>query len=259
MTLRTKVTYLSDRGCSQVLDGILLLLFLPERKILLEELDDGFGISEGFFVDIIDLLKSIRQSLLSKFAGLLVVVHNFVVENGEVKGQSESDWVARVKGLRRLVGKLVVLEGTVLDGIELITGGALSNISVIITDHLVEEGFGLVSGGLSHAGILDNVDDSDALVIELLFYLLFVGEESFVELLVFWVLLDSADGSNGSSLRADLVLETDGKKVSLLSGEILGLALDNLLEEGDHVVESLGLLSNSGHEYVFFQTHCDFS
>ena len=188
-----------------------------------------------------------------------MVVHNFVVENGEVKGQSESDWVARVKGLRRLVGKLVVLEGTVLDGIELITGGALSNISVIITDHLVEEGFGLVSGGLSHAGILDNVDDSDALVIELLFYLLFVGEESFVELLVFWVLLDSADGSNGSSLRADLVLETDGKKVSLLSGEILGLALDNLLEEGDHVVESLGLLSNSGHEYVFFQTHCDFS
>jgi len=154
---------------------------------------------------------------------------------------------------------LIVLEGTILDSVELISGGALSDISVIISDHLVEEGFGLVGGGLSHARVLDDVNDSDALVIELLFYLLFVIKESFVELLVFWVLLDGADGSNGSSLRADLVLETDGKKVSLLSGEILGLALNNLLEEGDHVVESLGLLSNSGHEYVFFQTHCDFS
>ena len=227
MALRTKVTYLSDRGCSQVLDGILLLLFLPERKILLEELDDGFGISEGFFVDIIDLLKSIRQSLLSKFAGLLVVVHNFVVENGEVKGQSESDWVARVKGLRRLVGKLVVLEGTVLDGIELITGGALSNISVIITDHLVEEGFGLVSGSLGHARVLDNFDNLDALIVEFLLDLLLVLSETFVELLVLWVLLDGTDSSNGGSLGANLVLETDGKQVSLLSGEILGFVADN--------------------------------
>ena len=230
----------------------MLLLFLPERKVLLEELDDGFGVSEGFFVDIIDLLKSIRQSLLSKFAGLLVVVHNFVVENGEVKGQSESDWVARVKGLRRLVGKLVVLEGTVLDGIELITGGALSNISVIITDHLVEEGFGLVSGSLGHARVLDNFDDLDALIVEFLLDLLLVLSESFVELLVLWVLLDGTDSSNGGSLGADLVLETDGKQVSLLSGEILGFILNNSVKVEDHIVESFGLFSDSSHENVFF-------
>jgi hypothetical protein len=156
-----------------------------------------------------------------------VVVHNFVVENGEVKGQSESDWVARVKGLRRLVGKLVVLEGTVLDGIELITGGALSNISVIITDHLVEEGFGLVSGSLGHARVLDNFDNLDALIVELLLDLLLVLSETFVELLVLWVLLDGTDSSNGGSLGADLVLETDGKQVSLLSGEILGFVANN--------------------------------
>ena len=102
------------------------------------------------------------------------------------------------------------------------------------------------------------MNNTDALVVELLFNLLFVGEETVVELLVFWVLLDGTDGSNGSSLRADLVFETDGKKVSLLSGEILGLALHNLLKETDHIVESLGLLSNSGHENIFFQTHCGY-
>ena len=77
----------------------MLLLFLPERKVLFKELDDGLGVSEGFFINIIDLLESVGQSLLSKFTGLLVVVHNFIVEHGEVKGQSESDWVARVKRL----------------------------------------------------------------------------------------------------------------------------------------------------------------
>ena len=116
---------------------------------------------------------------------------------------------------------LVVLEGTILDGVELISRGALSNISVIISDHLVEEGFGLIGGGLSHARVLDDFNDSDALVIELLFYLLFVTKESVVELLVFWVLLDGADGTDGSSLRSNEVLEADGEQVSLINGEVL--------------------------------------
>jgi len=122
---------------------------------------------------------------------------------------------------------LVVLKGTIFDGIKLITGGALSNISVIITDHLVEEGFGLVSGSLGHARVLDNFDNLDALIVEFLLDLLLVLSESCVELLVLWVLLDGTDSSNGGSLGADLVLETDGKQVSLLSGEILGFVGDN--------------------------------
>jgi hypothetical protein len=236
----------------------LLLLFLPERKVLLEEFDDGFGISESLFINIIDLLESIGQSSFSEFASLLVVVHHFVVEDGEVESQSKSDWVASVEGLGRLAGKLVVLKGSVLDGIKLITGGALGNISVIITDHLVEESFGLVSGSLGHARVLDNVDDFDALIVEFLLDLLLVLSESVVELLVLWVLLDGTDSSNGGSLGANLVLETDGKQVSLLSGEILGFAANNHLEESDHIIESLGLLSNSSHENILFQTHCDF-
>jgi len=110
-----------DWGCSQVFDGVLLLLFLPERKVLLKEFDDGLGISESLFVNIIDLLESIGQSLLTEFASLLVVVHHFIVEDGEVESQSKSDWVASVEGLGGLAGKLVVLKGTVFDGIKLIT------------------------------------------------------------------------------------------------------------------------------------------
>ena len=71
----------SQRGRSEVLDSVLLLLFLPEGEVFLEELDDGFGISEGFFINIVDLLKSIGKSLFTKLTGLFMVVHNLIVEN----------------------------------------------------------------------------------------------------------------------------------------------------------------------------------
>jgi len=230
----------------------LLLLFFPERKVLLEEFDDGFGISESFLINIVDLLKSVGESGLTEFTGLLVVVHNFVVEDGEVKSESKSDWVAGIEGFGGGLGELIVLEGTIFDGIELVTLGALGNVSVVITDHFVEESFGLVSGSNTHAGVLDDVDNGDALVVELLFDLFFVSAESIVEFGVFWVLLDGTDGSNGGSLGSNLVLETNGEKVSFLSGEIVRFALDNLLKIRDHVIESLGLLGNSGHENMLF-------
>ena len=84
---------------SEVFDGVLFFLFFPEREVFFKELNDGLGISESLLVNIVDLLESIRQSSLSEFAGLLVVVHNFVMEDREVKGKSKSDWVACVKTL----------------------------------------------------------------------------------------------------------------------------------------------------------------
>ena len=230
----------------------MLLLFFPEGEVLLEEFDDGFGISEGLLIDVINLFEGIGESGFTELTGLLVVVHNLVVEDGEVKSKSKSDWVAGVQGLGAGLGKLIVLEGSVLDGVELITFGALSNVSVVVTDHLVEESFGLIGSGNTHARVLDDINDRDALVVKLLLDLLFVGTESIIEFGVFWVLFDGGDGSNGGSLGSDLVLESNGEEVSLFSGEILDLGFDNSLEVFDHIVKSLGLLGNSGHENVLF-------
>jgi len=77
----------------------LLLFFFPEGKVLLEKFNDRFGISEGFFIDIINFLKSLRKGNFSKGACLRVVVHNFIVENREVKSKSKSDWIASVQTL----------------------------------------------------------------------------------------------------------------------------------------------------------------
>ena len=137
--------------CSKVFNIVLLLLFFPEREILLKEFDDGFGISEGLLINVIDLFESVGESFFSKFTGLLMVVHNFVVEDGEVKSKSKSDWVASVQGFGRRLSKLIVLEGSVFDGIELISLCALGDVSVIITHHFVEESFGLIGGSDIHA------------------------------------------------------------------------------------------------------------
>jgi len=240
---------------SEVLDGVLLFLLLPEGKVLLEELDDGLGVSEGLFINVVNLLEGIREGLLSELAGLLVVVHHLVVEDREVEGKTKSNWVAGVEALGAGLGELVVLKGAIFDGLKLVGIGTLGDVPVVVSDHLVEEGLGLVGGGDLHALVLDVIDDGHALVVELTLDLLLVALEGLVELLVLWILLDGADGPDGGSLGSDLVLESDGKQVSFFGGEVLSLVLNNLVEVKDHVVESLGLLGNSGHENVLFQTH----
>ena len=233
----------------------MLLFFFPEGQVLFEELNDGLGISEGLFVNIIDLLESIRKCGFSEFAGLLVVVHDLVVEDREVESKSESNWVAGVERFRGLLGKLIVLKSAVLDGLKLISLSALSNISIVVSNHLVEESLGLIGGSLWVALSLNDFYDIHALGVKLAFDLLFVGGESLRILGVFWVLLDGADGSNGSSIGSNEVLESNGQKVSLLSGEVVSFGCNNLLKETNHVVELFSLLGDSSHENMLFQTH----
>jgi hypothetical protein len=209
--------------CSEVLDGISLLFFLPEGEVLLEKLDDGLGISEGLLINVVDLFKGVGQSFLTKFAGLLVVVHNLVMEHGEVKSKTKSDWVASIQTLGLSLGELIVFEGSIFNCFDLVLLGALGNVPIVITNHFVKESLGLVSGGNLHALTLNNLDDGHALVVKLTFDLLLVLGETVVELRVFWVLLDSADGSNSGSLRSNLVLKSNRQKVSLLSCEVLAL------------------------------------
>jgi len=238
---------------SEIIDGVLLFLFLPEGEVLLEEFDDGLGISESFLVDVIDLFEGIGQGCLTELAGLLVVVHHLVVEHGEVQSKTEPNWVAGVQRLRGSLSLLVILEGTLFDSVDLVLLSALGDVSVIVTNHLEKEGLGLVGGSYLHALALNDIDDGHALVIELLLDILLVLRKPCGEFLVLGVLLDGADRSNGGSFRANLVLEPNREKVSLFGGEVLILVRDNFLEVCDHIVESFSLFGDSGHKNIFFQ------
>ncbi len=89
----------SQVGCcavSKILNGVLVLLFLPKGQVLLEKLDDGLGIPESFLINVVNFLESIRKGLFSECAGLLVVLHHLVVEDGEVQSETESNGVASI-------------------------------------------------------------------------------------------------------------------------------------------------------------------
>ena len=85
---------------SEVIDNRLVItFFLPQRKVLLNELDNRLGVAECFLVDLVNLIERVGERLLSKLASVLVVAHDLVVKDGEVQGEAESDRVARVKAL----------------------------------------------------------------------------------------------------------------------------------------------------------------
>ena len=81
------------------------------------------------------------EGLVSKLASSLVVLHDFVVEDREVEGEAELDRVAGRK--RDLVCLLVGLEGILLDGLELVTLGVLSDVAADARLQLREQDQGL--------------------------------------------------------------------------------------------------------------------
>ena len=122
------------------------LFFLPESEIFFEELNDRFGITEVFFRDLINLVKSTLQGLLGKLASSLLILHDLVVEYGEIQGETKLDGVAR--GKVDLLSLSVSLEGLVLNLLKFVTLCGLGDVAVIITYHLDEESLGLVLAGL---------------------------------------------------------------------------------------------------------------
>ena len=236
---------------SQVIDLIVaLLLFFPEGEVLLEQLDDALGVAEVVLLQLVDLVEGLLQRVVGELASLGVVLQHLVVEDGEVEGKTELDRVAswKVDG----VSLFISLLSLTLDFLKLDLLGVLSDVSVVVTDHLDEESLGLLSAVSVQDTGVDHINDLLAVLHELLLDLLLVGEESSVELAVLGVLLDGRDSAASSSLAGDEVLESDGKKVSLIGIDRATLDDEDLLEEVNHVFEALSLLGDTGEEYLLF-------
>ena len=60
---------------------VTVFFFLPKGQVLFKEFDDALSVTEVVFFKLIDLLEGILESLVSKFAGSLVIFHDFIVED----------------------------------------------------------------------------------------------------------------------------------------------------------------------------------
>ena len=96
------------------------------------------------FWEILDVGDGIVEGLLGHLAGFGGLVHDLVVEHGEVKGETESDWVGGLEVLVGLLSGLVVsLEGALGNLLVVFTSGVLTNVSVVVTLHFEEEDLAL--------------------------------------------------------------------------------------------------------------------
>ena len=77
----------SQGGFSQVVNVVAaFLFFLPEGQVLFEELNNTLGVAEVILFELVDFVEGLLECLISEITSSLVVLHDLVVENREVKG-----------------------------------------------------------------------------------------------------------------------------------------------------------------------------
>ena len=96
-----------------------------------------------------------------------MVVHHFVIEDREIEGKTQSNWIACIQTLRKSISLLITLERPILNSIEFIGSGRFGNVSIVVTNHLLEECLGLVFGSEPETFLLNGFDNRHAFVVQL--------------------------------------------------------------------------------------------
>jgi len=213
-------------------------------QVVSQQLHDECGILVAFLAESIKLGNSIIEGLLSKVASLVGGVEDLIVEDGEVQGETESDWVSRSEiGLGNLSRSLVCLQGLVGRFLSLVGGGEFGEVTMIITlpvealalvlcarertrscSHLVIENLGFASLSRSNQMLVKDLKDVFADLAELLFDRLAVLLDEFDLSLIafrFFLLLDGCDDSPGGTTSTNDVLVGNRQKISLFYREFL--------------------------------------
>jgi hypothetical protein len=224
--------------------AVVLLFLLPEGQVLLEELDDALCVTEIVFLEFINLVESFLKGAVGELAGGLVVFHHLVVEDREVKGETKLDGVAWWE--LNLVSFVVSFERVLLDLLKLGILGVLSDVAVVVADHLDEEGLGLTVAVLGEDFVVNHVNNLLAVTGEFFFDFILVAGKCIRKLGVLGVLLNCSNRAAGSALGADEVLKGDREKVALVRGDFSALNVEDFGKEVDHVFEALCLFSNAG-------------
>lgn len=123
--------------------------------------------------------------------------------------------------------------------------------------HLVIKDLGLARGGIRDEGLVKNVEDILAHLLQLRLDLLTVitdGGHMLLRALGLLLLLDGGDDAPTGTAGADDVLVGDREQVALVDGELTA-QLGNLLHVGDHLIVALGLLAEPGEESLAVMRH----
>jgi hypothetical protein len=183
--------------------------------------------------------------LLGDLARLIGGVKNFIVKDGKVEGQSQSDGMCgRKVGRSDSTGRLVSIQstsGTLLSGV---SGLEFGKITVVVSLHFVVKDLGLFGGRVGDQRIINDAEDIVTDINKFTLDLALVVLDDF-HLLGLSLLLDGGDNTPRSTARSDDILVGNRQQVALFDRELCWL-LGDLLHVGDHFIEALGLFGQLG-------------
>ena len=131
------------------------------------------------FRKIFDVSNSIIKGLFGHFTGFTGFVHDFIIEDGEVKSKTESDWVGGLQVFGSFISSLVIsLKSGFRNFLHLVSFGVFTDITVVITLHFEEEDLAFSGLSLRNQVLINKVDDVLAESVKFLFNLgLVFGDE----------------------------------------------------------------------------------
>mmetsp|Transcript_58861 Transcript_58861/g.127772 ORF Transcript_58861/g.127772 Transcript_58861/m.127772 type:complete len:252 (-) Transcript_58861:13-768(-) len=226
----------------------------PEGQVISQQLHDKSAVLVALLGQSVQFGDGVIKSLFGELTSTIGGVQDLVVEHRKVQGKTQSDGVGGGK-VSAGDGRSVVVSLKSLGGGFLadITRLELSEVSVVVTLHLVVEDLAFLRVGVGDELVLDNLEnvraDIDKLVLDLGLVVTNKGKALSLSLL-----LDGGDHSPRGTAGADDILVGNGKEVSLLDGKLLGL-LGNGLHVVDHLVESFSLLGQLGHVHKRISVH----
>mmetsp|Transcript_58860 Transcript_58860/g.127770 ORF Transcript_58860/g.127770 Transcript_58860/m.127770 type:complete len:252 (-) Transcript_58860:13-768(-) len=226
----------------------------PEGQVISQQLHDKSAVLVALLGQSVQFGDGVIKSLFGELTSTIGGVQDLVVEHRKVQGKTQSDGVGGGK-VSSCDGRSVVVSLKSLGGGFLadITRLELSEVSVVVTLHLVVEDLSFLGVRVGDKLVLDNLKNIRADIYKLVFDLrLVVTDEA--EALDLSFLLDGGDYSPRRTAGADNVLVGNGKKVSLLDGKLLRL-LGNSLHVINHLIESFSLLGQLGHVHKRISVH----
>ena len=103
-------------------------------QVVSQQLHNECGVLVALFAQSVELGNSIIKSLLCEVASLVGRVEDFIVEDGKVEGEAETDWVSRGEICAGdFSGVLVGFEGLVSRNLALVTYGELGQVTVVVS------------------------------------------------------------------------------------------------------------------------------
>jgi len=158
---------------SPIASVVLFVLILgklrgPEREVVTNQLHDRRGVLVLIFGEVFDVGNGVVEGLLGHLTGFAWLVHDLVVEDGEVQSKTEPDRVGGLQILLSLLsGCLVGFFSLLGNLLELLALGVLTDVPVVVSLHLEEEHLALGGGGLRDQVGVDEAQDVIAEGVEL--------------------------------------------------------------------------------------------